>query len=171
MNDFAASISIARDGFAQMAIAGAYAGPMFNILAGIGLPFLIKIVSDGGRAQKCGGEADDAGTLLGNPILWMSYLHLIVALTVTIIWVPLSGAWGGRAPLRGSRRAFLALSLSLSLSRTPHSSPPAPGRLSHHQVHWPLSHSVVSPLSRGAGHPGSHAGRQQGVIVLQIAPT
>lgn len=90
MNDFAASISIARDGFAQMAIAGAYAGPMFNILAGIGLPFLIKIAQNGGAAQKC-GDRDDGGKPGANPILWMSYIHLVLALTVTIIWVPLSG--------------------------------------------------------------------------------
>ena len=90
MNDFAASISIARDGFAQMAVAGAYAGPMFNILAGIGLPFLIKIIQKGGEPQKC-GDREDGGQPGANPILWMSYIHLMLALTVTIIWVPLSG--------------------------------------------------------------------------------
>ena len=90
MNDFAASISIARDGFAQMAVAGAYAGPMFNILAGIGLPFLIKILSSGGEKQEC-GDREGGGQPETNPILWMAYIHLIIALSVTLAWVPLSG--------------------------------------------------------------------------------
>jgi Ca2+/Na+ antiporter len=34
INDLAASLTIARDGYASMAVAGAYAGPMFNVLAG-----------------------------------------------------------------------------------------------------------------------------------------
>ncbi len=34
INDLAASVTIAREGFPSMAVAGAYAGPMFNVLAG-----------------------------------------------------------------------------------------------------------------------------------------
>jgi Ca2+/Na+ antiporter len=41
INDLAASVTIAREGFPSMAVAGAYAGPMFNVLAGIGLPMCI----------------------------------------------------------------------------------------------------------------------------------
>ena len=87
MNDFAASISIARDGFAQMAVAGAYAGPMFNILAGIGLPMLLKCLQTGEKTYIGGREGGPAN----NPILWMAFLALIVSLVVTLVWVPLSG--------------------------------------------------------------------------------
>ncbi len=34
INDLAASVTIAREGYPSMAVAGAYAGPMFNVLAG-----------------------------------------------------------------------------------------------------------------------------------------
>lgn len=47
INDLAASVTIAREGYPSMAVAGAYAGPMFNVLAGIGLPMLIYTLNDG----------------------------------------------------------------------------------------------------------------------------
>lgn len=34
INDLAATITIAKEGYPTMAVAGAYAGPMFNVLAG-----------------------------------------------------------------------------------------------------------------------------------------
>ena len=47
VNDMAADVSIARAGFPSMAIAGAYAGPMFNILFGLGVPLIIEIAKNG----------------------------------------------------------------------------------------------------------------------------
>ena len=67
INDFAASIAIARDGYAQMAIAGAYAGPMFNIIAGIGLPMLLA----SGKAPDSRGAYIGGGTPEEAPIVWL----------------------------------------------------------------------------------------------------
>jgi hypothetical protein len=68
INDFAASVSIAREGYAQMAIAGAYAGPMFNIIAGIGLPMLIA----SGKAPDSRGAYIGGGLPAQAPIVWVA---------------------------------------------------------------------------------------------------
>jgi Ca2+/Na+ antiporter len=51
INDLAASLTIARDGYASMAVAGAYAGPMFNVLAG-------ACTLDGRRCLLCRASPD-----------------------------------------------------------------------------------------------------------------
>lgn len=65
-----------------MAVAGAYAGPMFNVLAGIGLPMLIS-------TAKPGAEPYYVGEM--TPLVIMSYVALLTPLTVTLIWVPCEG--------------------------------------------------------------------------------
>lgn len=57
INDLAATITIAKEGYPTMAVAGAYAGPMFNVLAG------------GARGRRSGfaGAALSATTYRGRP--------------------------------------------------------------------------------------------------------
>jgi Ca2+/Na+ antiporter len=79
INDLAASLTIARDGYASMAVAGAYAGPMFNVLAGIGLPMILAC-----------SKADSKSYDIGKPTLltFLAYGALLTSLTVTLVWVP-----------------------------------------------------------------------------------
>jgi len=82
INDLAASVTIAREGFPSMAVAGAYAGPMFNVLAGIGLPMLIYTIRAEDQQYPIGKDT---------PIVWAAFITLLTSLTVTLIWVPLAG--------------------------------------------------------------------------------
>lgn len=82
INDLAASVTIAREGFPSMAVAGAYAGPMFNVLAGIGLPMLIYTIKAESQQYPIGKDT---------PIVWAAFITLLTSLTVTLIWVPLAG--------------------------------------------------------------------------------
>lgn len=65
-----------------MAVAGAYAGPMFNVLAGIGLPMLIYTLKDPSHQYNIGKDT---------PLVWASFIALLTSLTVTLIWVPFEG--------------------------------------------------------------------------------
>lgn len=65
-----------------MAVAGAYAGPMFNILAGIGLPMLMATANS--ESHKY-----DIGTM--TPLVICSYAALLIPLCVTLLWVPFEG--------------------------------------------------------------------------------
>ncbi|GLD93044.1 hypothetical protein PINS_up001636 [Pythium insidiosum] len=47
VGDLVSNTAIARDGFPTMAFAGCFAGPMFNLLVGLGLAVTIAIVSHG----------------------------------------------------------------------------------------------------------------------------
>ena len=88
INDFAASVTIAREGFAQMAIAGAYAGPMFNVIAGIGMPMILKASTNPDLLNPSRAYIG-GGTPLEAPIVWMGYSILISSLVIVTIWVPL----------------------------------------------------------------------------------
>lgn len=65
-----------------MAVAGAYAGPMFNVVGGIGLPMLIYTSKDPNHQYDIGQDT---------PIVWAGFVTLLTSLVVTLIWVPLSG--------------------------------------------------------------------------------
>ena len=82
INDLAASVTIAREGFPSMAVAGAFAGPMFNVLAGIGLPMLIYTAS-----AESGTYAIGKNT----PIVWAAFAALLTSLVATLVAVPLAG--------------------------------------------------------------------------------
>ncbi|KAI9987793.1 hypothetical protein PInf_023837 [Phytophthora infestans] len=49
VGDFITDVSVARAGFPQMAIAGCFGGPVFNLLLGLGLPMAFAFVS--GRSE------------------------------------------------------------------------------------------------------------------------
>ena len=66
-----------------MAVAGAYAGPMFNVLAGIGLPMLIYTIRDPNHEYRIGKDT---------PLVWTSFVALLTSLVVTLVWVPFEGA-------------------------------------------------------------------------------
>ena len=82
INDVAASVTIAREGYPSMAVAGAYAGPMFNVLAGIGLPMLIYTSRAPSGSYTIGKDT---------PIVWAAFATLLVSLSATLVWVPLEG--------------------------------------------------------------------------------
>jgi len=65
-----------------MAVAGAFAGPMFNVLAGIGLPMLIYTIRDPAHEYRIGKDT---------PLVWASFVALLTSLTVTLVWVPFEG--------------------------------------------------------------------------------
>ena len=82
INDLAASVTIAREGYPSMAVAGAYAGPMFNVLAGIGLPMFIYTAGAEGQGYAIGKDA---------LIVWVAFATLLTSLVGTLVWVPLAG--------------------------------------------------------------------------------
>jgi Ca2+/Na+ antiporter len=120
INDLAASLTIARDGYASMAVAGAYAGPMFNVLAGEvpcdamrcggemeGLAFTPRTQPSPPPSRLCPALVPGIGLPMliatakpgappynvgaATPIVIMAYVALLTPLTVTLIWVPFEG--------------------------------------------------------------------------------
>ncbi len=75
-------MTIARQGYPTMAVAGAYAGPMFNVVGGIGLPMLIYTFRAEDKQYNIGKDT---------PIVWAGFITLLTSLVVTLIWVPLAG--------------------------------------------------------------------------------
>jgi len=82
INDLAASVTIAREGYPSMAVAGAYAGPMFNVIGGIGLPMLIYTASSPDGKYNIGKNT---------PIVWAAFAVLLTSLVATVVFVPLAG--------------------------------------------------------------------------------
>ena len=82
INDLAASVTIAREGYPSMAVAGAYAGPMFNVIGGIGLPMLIYTSTSSDGKYNIGKNT---------PIVWAAFAVLLTSLVATVIFVPLAG--------------------------------------------------------------------------------
>jgi Ca2+/Na+ antiporter len=82
INDLAASVTIAREGYPSMAVAGAYAGPMFNVIGGIGLPMLIYTATSPDGKYNIGKNT---------PIVWAAFAVLLTSLVATVVFVPLAG--------------------------------------------------------------------------------
>uniref|UniRef100_A0AAV1TM55 Sodium/calcium exchanger membrane region domain-containing protein n=1 Tax=Peronospora matthiolae TaxID=2874970 RepID=A0AAV1TM55_9STRA len=73
VGDLITDVSVARAGFSQMAIAGCFAGPVFNILLGLGLPMVLAFVS--GRSEILSLDAHAR----------ISLVFLFVSLTSTLV--------------------------------------------------------------------------------------
>ncbi|KAE9155384.1 hypothetical protein PF006_g627 [Phytophthora fragariae] len=73
VGDFITDVSVARAGFPQMAIAGCYGGPVFNILLGLGLPMAYAFVS--GRSEDLSLDVH----------AWISLSFLFVSLISSLL--------------------------------------------------------------------------------------
>ncbi|ETO78572.1 hypothetical protein F444_06539 [Phytophthora nicotianae P1976] len=73
IGDLVSNMAIARDGFPTMAFAGCFAGPMFNLLVGVGLSLTIAIISRGPLSM---GEP--------SPLVYMSFGYLLLSLLLNI---------------------------------------------------------------------------------------
>lgn len=73
IGDLVSNTSIARDGFPTMAFAGCFAGPMFNLLVGIGLALTIAVLSNG-------------PVTLGkpSPLVYLGFGYLFVSLALNL---------------------------------------------------------------------------------------
>lgn len=74
IGDLVSNTSIARDGFPTMAFAGCFAGPMFNLLVGIGLSLTIAIVSRGPISM---GPP--------SPLIYLGFGYLVASLALNLI--------------------------------------------------------------------------------------
>lgn len=73
IGDLVSNMAIARDGFPTMAFAGCFAGPMFNLLVGVGLSLTIAIISRGPLSM---GEP--------SPLVFLSFGYLLLSLLLNI---------------------------------------------------------------------------------------
>ncbi|RLN56116.1 hypothetical protein BBJ28_00002426 [Nothophytophthora sp. Chile5] len=73
VGDLITNVSVARAGFPQMAIAGCFGGPVFNILLGLGLPMAYAFVR--GREQELGLDVH----------AWISLGFLFVSLITSLL--------------------------------------------------------------------------------------
>lgn len=80
IGDLVSNMAIARDGFPTMAFAGCFAGPMFNLLVGIGLSLTIAIVSRGPLSMS-----------KPSPLVYLGFGYLLLSLLLNIGMV----SWDG----------------------------------------------------------------------------
>lgn len=83
LGDLVADISITKTGFPSMAIAGTYAGPLFNMLFGMGLGLTISCIKVG-TVDLVSGLNDKTFTLIYLSFIFLfigKFHHLIVRVT------------------------------------------------------------------------------------------
>ena len=80
LGDLVADVTVAKEGLPAMAIAGCFAGPMFNMLMGLGLSTTIATLREGSIDL-----GQDSSTVN------LSFCMLLVSLVSSMIVVPLSG--------------------------------------------------------------------------------
>ncbi|RLN50191.1 hypothetical protein BBJ29_000493 [Phytophthora kernoviae] len=73
IGDLVSNMAIARDGFPTMAFAGCFAGPMFNLLIGIGLSLTIAIISRGPLTMEN-----------PSPLVYLGFGYLLLSLLLNI---------------------------------------------------------------------------------------
>ncbi|KAL7689466.1 putative sodium/calcium exchanger membrane region [Plasmopara halstedii] len=73
IGDLVSNMAIARDGFPTMAFAGCFAGPMFNLLVGIGLSLTIAITSRGPLSMN-----------KPSPLVYLGFGYLLLSLLLNI---------------------------------------------------------------------------------------
>ncbi|XP_076452300.1 mitochondrial sodium/calcium exchanger protein-like [Babylonia areolata] len=80
VGDFIADVAMARQGYPRMGVSACFGGPLFNVLLGIGIPFTIACIKNGGtfKLQVTLEELFLAGSVT-------------VSLVTSLVLVPLSG--------------------------------------------------------------------------------
>ena len=116
LGDLIADVAIAKDGNSQMAIAGCFAGPLFNVLAGVGLSCIL-VLSDRKEQDKSGDNSMPLGIPDSAVALTMGCLFF--SLLGTMMVVPCSGwvipRWWA-ATLSAVYVAYLSLSIADDLT-------------------------------------------------------
>lgn len=74
IGDLVSNTAIARDGFPTMAFAGCFAGPMFNLLFGIGLAVTIGVLANGPIA-----------TGKPSPLVILGFAYLLSSLVLNLL--------------------------------------------------------------------------------------
>uniref|UniRef100_M4BR74 Sodium/calcium exchanger membrane region domain-containing protein n=1 Tax=Hyaloperonospora arabidopsidis (strain Emoy2) TaxID=559515 RepID=M4BR74_HYAAE len=80
IGDLVSNMAIARDGFPTMAFAGCFAGPMFNLLVGVGLSLTIAIISRG-----------PLSIATPSPVAYLVFGYLLLSLVLNIAVVSYDG--------------------------------------------------------------------------------
>ena len=80
LGDLVADVTVAKEGLPAMAIAGCFAGPMFNMLVGLGLSTTIATLREGSISL-----GNDSSTVN------LSFAMLLLSLVSSMIVVPMSG--------------------------------------------------------------------------------
>jgi len=84
LGDLVANVAVARRGYAKMAVAACFGGPLLNVLLGIGVAFIYKHISN----QKTNTSM--------NPALLVNFVFLMFTLISSVIIIPLSGFKAGK---------------------------------------------------------------------------
>lgn len=81
VGDLVADVAVARDGMASMAIAGTYAGPMFNLMIGLGLSLVLYT-----------WKYDESVIFANNTTLpVLMFATLLISLLMSAIAIPVCG--------------------------------------------------------------------------------
>eukprot|EP00817_Percolomonadidae_sp_ATCC50343_P000603 CAMPEP_0117425000 /NCGR_PEP_ID=MMETSP0758-20121206/5327_1 /TAXON_ID=63605 /ORGANISM="Percolomonas cosmopolitus, Strain AE-1 (ATCC 50343)" /LENGTH=540 /DNA_ID=CAMNT_0005209157 /DNA_START=376 /DNA_END=1996 /DNA_ORIENTATION=- len=90
VGDMIANIAVARKGFPGMAIAACFAGPLLNLLIGVGIAFSVETI----KASITAGSSKSfyaglCSIIQTDPAVTFSFIFLIITLALTLIAVPL----------------------------------------------------------------------------------
>ncbi len=85
LGDLIADVTVAKEGYPAMAMGGVFAGPLFNLLIGLGLSLLV------GTGKAPGGVLEVQSGARTNRIVIACFAFLGFGLLLTIVVVPLSG--------------------------------------------------------------------------------
>lgn len=89
VGDLVADVSVARKGYPEMALAGAYAGPMFNLLVGLGLAMSYLNIKNQGQTGGPGHGGGAKGLAVQEGcLLYINFGFLLLSLVTAIAIVP-----------------------------------------------------------------------------------
>jgi Ca2+/Na+ antiporter len=87
LGDMNADVAMTKKGFGEMAVTGCLAGPVFNILFGLGISLTISLI-DGKPAYFNWSLTDDNGDIIGASIV---PLTLLFSISIVLIMVLFNG--------------------------------------------------------------------------------